>query len=102
MGAMPLLPKLAPRMSLAYPTLPHASLPADGGMYLATPIDPLLVMLPLLERAREQQNVFQDIEQVLGWVAECALRVHTADECSLAGLAGWGLPAFVKSCTISK
>jgi hypothetical protein len=45
--------------------MPHASLPADGGMYLATPIDPLLVMLPLLERAREQQNVFQDIEQVL-------------------------------------
>ena len=65
MGAMRLLPNRAHRLPLACPTMPHASLPADGGMYLATPIDPLLVMLPLLERAREQQNVFQDIEQVL-------------------------------------
>ena len=38
-------------------------------MYLATPIDPLLVLLPLLERARAQQNVFQDMEQVLRWVS---------------------------------
>ena len=38
---------------------------ADGSLYLATPIDPLLVALPLLERARAQQNVFQDLEQIL-------------------------------------
>ena len=55
-------------------------------MYLATPIDPLLVMLPLLERAREQQNVFQDIEQVLRSVGG-RLREGSACECSLAGLA---------------
>lgn len=37
----------------------------DGGLYLSTPVDPLLLLLPLLERARAQQNVFQDLEQIL-------------------------------------
>ncbi len=32
---------------------------------MATPVDPLLLVLPLLERARAQQNVFQDLEQIL-------------------------------------
>ena len=40
-------------------------LSTDGGLYLATPVDPLLLALPLLERARAQQNVFQDLEQIL-------------------------------------
>lgn len=38
---------------------------ADGGVFIATPVDPLLVLLPLLEQARAAQNVFQDIEQIL-------------------------------------
>lgn len=38
---------------------------ADGGLYLCTPLDPLLLLLPLLERARAQQNVFTDVEQIL-------------------------------------
>ena len=38
---------------------------SDGSLFLATPIDPLLVVLPLLEAARAQQNVFQDLEQIL-------------------------------------
>lgn len=39
---------------------------ADGGLFLATPVDPLLVLLPVLEAARDGQNVFQDLEQLLG------------------------------------
>ena len=42
-----------------------AATPADGGLYLGTPVDPLLVLLPLLEKARAEQNVFQDLEQIL-------------------------------------
>ncbi|KAI7835459.1 hypothetical protein COHA_010634 [Chlorella ohadii] len=41
----------------------------DGGLYVATPVDPLLLVLPLLERARAQQNVFQDLEQILSMAA---------------------------------
>ncbi|KAL4447480.1 hypothetical protein ABPG75_004699 [Micractinium tetrahymenae] len=42
---------------------------SDGGLYLCSPVDPLLLLLPLLERAREQQNVFQDLEQILSMAA---------------------------------
>ncbi|KAL4856766.1 Ribonuclease H2 subunit B [Chlorella vulgaris] len=41
----------------------------DGGVFIATPVDPLLVLLPLLEQARAAQNVFQDIEQILSTAA---------------------------------
>ncbi|PSC68408.1 ribonuclease H2 subunit B [Micractinium conductrix] len=41
------------------------SVVADGGMYLGTPVDPLLLLMPLLEKARAQQNVFQDLEQIV-------------------------------------
>ncbi|PRW60264.1 ribonuclease H2 subunit B [Chlorella sorokiniana] len=41
----------------------------DGGLFLATPVDPLLLVLPLLEQARAQQNVFQDLEQILSMAA---------------------------------
>lgn len=34
-------------------------------MYLGTPVDPLLLLMPLLEKARAQQNVFQDLEQIV-------------------------------------
>lgn len=43
----------------------HSNPTADGGVFLGTPVDPLLVVLPLLERARAEQNVFQDLEQIL-------------------------------------
>jgi hypothetical protein len=48
------------------PQLVTAHIIADGGLFLATPVDPLLVLLPLLEAARDAQNVFQDLEQLLG------------------------------------
>lgn len=44
---------------------------ADGGLYLATPVDPLLVLLPLLEAARgtwgssSAAGMFCDVEQIL-------------------------------------
>ncbi|KAL4434615.1 hypothetical protein ABPG77_002738 [Micractinium sp. CCAP 211/92] len=42
---------------------------SDGGLYLCSPLDPLLLLLPLLERARAQQNVFTDVEQILSMAA---------------------------------
>lgn len=45
---------------------------SDGGLYLCTPLDPLLLLLPLLERARAQQNVFQDLEQILSMAASAS------------------------------
>lgn len=44
---------------------------ADGGLYVCTPVDPLLVVLPLLERARGAgqreggEGIFCDPEQIL-------------------------------------
>lgn len=53
--------------------------PADGGLYVCTPVDPLLVVLPLLERARGAgqreggEGIFCDPEQILqvGRLHEC-------------------------------
>lgn len=40
---------------------------ADGGAFLATPVDPLLLLLPVLEAARGEGR-FCDVEHIL----ECA------------------------------
>ena len=66
---LPLLPPCVPGAPRSDVSLADELSPPDGGLYLATPLDPLLVALPLLERARAQQNVFQDLEQILRWGA---------------------------------
>ena len=48
----------------------HSALCADGGLYLATPVDPLLLALPLLAAARgavegDRAGRFCDLEQIL-------------------------------------
>lgn len=35
-------------------TPPHPRNPADGSLFMATPVDPLFLLLPLLERSRNR------------------------------------------------
>jgi ribonuclease H2 subunit B len=44
---------------------------ADGGMYLCTPVDPLLILLPVLEQCRGE-GTFCDLENVLERVGAAA------------------------------
>jgi hypothetical protein len=59
---MPLLPSTHERATQSSP--PSSFVPADGGLHLATPIDVLLVLLPLLDRCRGE-GTFCDAEQLL-------------------------------------
>ena len=89
------MPLSIPVRSCAHTCIPLLPPPADGGLYLATPLDPLLVALPLLERARAQQNVFQDLEQVLRCpplrrvLLALAGLLPSAGQARVAPLRGW-------------
>ncbi len=41
---------ILPACPLPYPVVPAS----DGGMFLSSPVDPLLVLLPILDRARDK------------------------------------------------